>query len=47
MSPTRALFAALAIALVHSGIAQAQGQGAGLRVGKSSAPDSDWLPIEL
>jgi LPS-assembly protein len=47
MSPTRALFAALAIALVHSGIAHAQGQRAGLPVGKSSAQDSESLPIQL
>lgn len=47
MPSTRALLAALAIALVYSGTARAQEQGTGLRAGKLTGQNSAPLPVEL
>ena len=47
MSSTRALLAALATVLLHSGIAHAQGQGGGLKAEKPSRQSPASLPIQL
>lgn len=47
MSSTRALLAALVTVLLHSGVAHAQGQGAGSKTEKPSRQNSESLPVQL